>query len=70
MATYTFEIRVSILENGMTTPVETLTGEVEAERYSTACVKSWPLINEECARIQAETCCQTAVGHLHVERQS
>ena len=70
MATYTFEIRVSTLDNGLATPVGTLTGEVEAERYSTACVKSWPLINQECARLQAETGCQTAVGQLHGERQA
>ena len=70
MTTYAFEIAVFTLVEGVAQPVGTVSGEVEADRYSSACVKAWPLINEECVRIREETGCRTAVGNLHVEHQS
>lgn len=65
-AKYTFKINVFHLDSAV--PIETLEGQVEAERYSHACIKAWKVIEDECKRIQQETKQQTGVGNLLVER--
>lgn len=45
----------------------TLTGEVDAERYSTACIEAWKPITTRCSEIRAETGKPTGVGNIHVE---
>lgn len=70
MTTYSFEIAVFTLVEGVAQTGGIVSGEVEADRYSSACVNAWPLINNECKRIAEETGCRTAVGNLHVEHPS
>ena len=43
------------------------TGTVQATRYSHACIKAWPLINEQCAAIAKATGHKTSVGPINVK---
>ncbi len=71
MAKYAFRIPVFVsLEQGESIPVGESVGEVEAERYSHACIKSWPLIEQDCNRVKQDTGGRTLVGDLHVERKA
>lgn len=65
MFTYAYSIAV-YLGSDTRNPHTTLSGQVEAERYSHACGKAWPLIHAECERIQSETGQSTGVGSLSV----
>jgi hypothetical protein len=41
-----------------------LSGEVQATRYSFACIKAWNAINADCERIEREYGAKVAVGTL------
>ena len=69
MATYRFEIDVFIIGKDGANPVGTLSGEVEAERYSSACVKSWSRIHEASSRIRQASGCNTAVSDVRIRRE-
>jgi hypothetical protein len=69
MATYRFEIDVFTIGKDGAIPAGTLPGEVEAERYSSACVRSWSRIHEACRRIRQEFGCNTAVSEVHIRRE-
>jgi hypothetical protein len=66
MNEYLFSIEVISLSNRIV--LETVTGTVESERYSSASVKAWRIIDDECVRIRQEAGVQVGVGRLHVER--
>ena len=72
MGTYTYSIDIYIRQRqGKPASLHsTATGQVEAERYSHACVKSWDPIHAECERVRQETGGMTGVGDLRVERKS
>lgn len=63
--TYTYQIDVYASGHGCE-KIGEATGTVQATRYSHACVKAWPLINEQCAVISATTGHQTSVGPINV----
>lgn len=66
MAKYTYSI--DLYTEAGAEVAETVIGEVEADRYSSACVKAWAPIGEACKRITEATGLTTSVGDIHVER--
>jgi len=68
MFTYRYKIEVYEVVNNQAnidTPLYTLTGTVEAERYSHACTKSWVQLNAEIERRGRR---DIAVSDLDVQR--
>lgn len=59
---------IDVLDN-QAKHIKTLTGEVEADRYSHACTRAWPLIEAEYDKIKSTAQYQVGVGSLHVERK-
>lgn len=67
---YNYTIDIYILHACYPRPYRTLSGTVEAERYSTACQQAWQRINAECEEMRQETGQQTAAGHFIVNPES
>jgi hypothetical protein len=63
---YSYTIDIYLLDESQARPHTTLSGTVEAERYSTACQQAWQRIHAECETIRRETGKQTAAGHFIV----
>jgi hypothetical protein len=63
MNTYTYNIVAYIYAPDGNREV-VLSGEVQATRYSFACIKAWEAINAECDRIERECGGKVAAGTL------
>ena len=67
MKTYTYTIVVYIYTYGTAgkgESVVSLSGEVQATRWSFACVRAWEAINADCERIERQYGGRVAVGAL------
>ena len=67
---YTYTIDIYLLDESQAQRYRTLTGSVESERYSSACILAWQRIHAECETIRRETGKQTAAGQLTVKTES
>lgn len=63
---YSYTIDIYTLDESQARPYRTLSGTVEAERYSSACQQAWQRINAECEEMRQETGQQTAASHFIV----
>jgi hypothetical protein len=63
MNTYTYNIVAYIYHPAGDREV-ILSGEVQATRYSFACIRAWEAINAECDRIERDTGAKVAAGAL------
>lgn len=65
MNTYTYNIVAYVYHQDGNREV-ILSGEVQASRYSFACIRAWEAINADCDRIERDTGAKVAAGALDV----